>query len=149
MSNKLNPPINFNPAYDLQPKQIQIIPEFSEKEVSAILTMFKNADKLSETFSGIYETPQTNYPLAVHCIALPQFSSSCWLQGVSVQRIVDQNGIKPPVTAVCLELTRTKDSLSGIMYIDFSTVIYLAERGIMGMKTPLVNNILDHYAKGV
>ena len=140
-----NPPISFSPAYDLQQKQIQIIPEFTEKETNNILGIFNEADSLHDFLlqSGI-----NKYPFPVHCIALPQFSSSCWLQGVSVQRIVDQSGLKTPVTDVCLELTRTKDPVSGIMYIAISSLIYLAVRNVEGVFfTVLINNILSHYAK--
>ena len=146
MSNKLNPPINFSPAYDLQQKQIQIIPEFTEKETDDILGIFNEADSLHDSLLDNFGIKE--YPIPVHCIALPQFSSSCWLQGVSAQRIVDQSGLKTPVTDVCLELTRTKDPVSGIMYIAISSLIYLAVRNLEGVFfTVLINNILSHYAK--
>ena len=148
MKNNQNPPINFSPAYDLQQKQIQIIPEFTEKETNNILGIFNVADSLHDF---LLQSGRNKYPFPVHCIALPQFSSSCWLQGVSVQRIVDQSGLKTPVTDSCLELTRTKDPVSGIMYIAISSVIYLAERNVEGIFSSivLINNILSHYAKKV
>jgi len=147
MRNNQNPPINFNPAYDLQQRQIQIIPEFTQKETDDILGIFNQADSLYQSL--MIDSGFDYYPFPVHCIALPQFSSSCWLQGVSVQRIVDQSGLKPPLTDVCLELTRIKDPLSGIMYIAISSVIYLAARRLQESGIELIDNRLSHYAKKV
>ena len=146
MKNNQNPPINFNPAYDLQQRQIQIIPEFTQKETDDIYQLFKQADIL---YGSLWFKSRQDYPFPAHCIALPQFSASCWLQGVSVQRIVDPSGLKPPLTDVCLELTRTKDPLSGIMYIAISSVIYLAARRLQESGIELIDNRLSHYAKKV
>lgn len=142
------PPINFNPALDLSRQQVQIpiIQPFSESEAEKIIGMFDDADEIETEI--LKKSQQLDYPFMVHLLSLPTFSTSCWLQGVGVQRI-QQDQVRPPTTEICLELTRTKDVMSGIIYIPYKDVLYLAVRGLDHSPIVIENNMLDNYAKKV
>jgi hypothetical protein len=147
MKNHPNPPLNLN-AYDLNRQQVQIpiIQPFSESEAEKIIGMFDDADKIENDI--LIKAKQLDYPFMVHLLSLPAFSTSCWLQGVSVQRI-QQDQVRPPMTEICLELTRTKDIMSGIIYIPYYSVLYLAVRGLDHPAIEIENNMLEQYAKKV
>jgi hypothetical protein len=152
MSNK--PPNIFAPGYDFQqkPVAIQITPLFTQDEAESNIMAFTDADGIYKSIlHKVGRAVTGEYPVPVHCLALPQFSSSCWLQGVSVQRIGDNSEVRPSKTEVCLELTRTKDTMSGVMYIPYSSLLYLATRALEIEQQPvvLVNNMLEQYAKKV
>jgi hypothetical protein len=88
------------------------------------------------------------YPFKVHCLSQPQFVSTCYLQGVSTQR-VQQDQVRPPTTEICLELCRTKDVMSGIIYVPYKDVLYLATRAIDVPKVVIIDNLLEHYERKV
>ena len=154
MSNQNRPP-NFNQinAFDLsqRPVAIPIIPDLTQKEVELVITMFATADLLN--ISTLKDSLHTTYPFPVHVISLPQHTATLWLQCVSVQRIGDPNGLKPPVTEICLELSRTRDPMSGMLYIPYSSVIYLSDRGIQDEEyyeaTIIIDKRLELYAEKV
>jgi hypothetical protein len=152
MGKNQGPPNNiFNMPYDLNQKQvaIPITPLFTQDEAESNIMAFTEADGIHRSILEKFTVIE--YPIQVHCLALPQFSASCWLQGVSVQRVEDRSGVRPPKTDVCLELTRTRDPMSGIMYITYSSLLYLATRALEIEQEPivLVNNMLEQYAKKV
>lgn len=152
MGKNQGPPNNiFNMPYDLNQKSvaIPITPLFTQDAAESNIMAFTEADEVYRSILGKFT--HIEYPIQVHCLALPQFSASCWLQGVGVQRIGDNSGVRPPKTEVCLELTRTKDPMSGIMYIAYSSLLYLATRALETEQEPvvLVNNMLEQYAKEV
>ena len=150
MSNQNRPP-NFNQinAFDLsqRPAVIPIIPDLTQKEVESAIIDFNTADALN--ISILNDSLLTKYPFPVHIISLPQNTSSLWLQCVSVQRISDPNGFKPSVTEICLELSRTQDPITGIIYISYSSVIYLSTRGVDNKfykgSNILIDKRLEHY----
>jgi len=148
MKQPQNPPINFIPGLDLSRQQVQIpiIQPFSESESEKIIEMFADADKIEAEI--LKKSQQLDYPFMVHLLSLPAFSTSCWLQGVGVQRI-QQDQVRPPTTEICLELSRTKDVMSGIIYIPCNSILYLAVRVLAHPVIVIENNMLEHYAKRV
>lgn len=149
MKHPQNPPINFNPAYDLQRQQVQIpiVAPFTEDESLKTISMFEEADKIYKAI--LEKVKRDSYPFMVHCLSIPQFASSCYLQGVSVQRI-QQDQVRPPTTEICLELSRTENVESGIIYIPYASVLYLAIRATDVLPTiVIVDNLLERYAKKV
>ncbi len=152
---KNRPPNIFDmPNYDLGQKQqvaIPIFADFTQAEAESNIDAFAEADA---QYREILKKVPADYPFPVHCMALPQVCTSAWLQGVSVQRLSDQLGIKPAKTQVCLELSRTKDPLSGLIYISFESLIYLAARESEAGYSEqdfvvIIDKILEHYAKKV
>jgi hypothetical protein len=140
------PPINLPPLDLSRSQQIPITQPFSENEVEKIIGMFDEADRIEKDV--LARSQQLDYPFPVHVLALPRSSHSLWLQGVSVQRI-QQDQYRSPTIEIYLQLTLAKDIMSGIIYIPHKDVLYLAVRALDHPVIVIENNILEQYAKKV